>query len=311
MGRIKKLILAIVLCLTLTLYGCANNINSIDGIFSQADLTANIDEINICKEVDHVNVNLKKAFYDGVSLYIQLIIKGYDIKTSKPTQFENITESSLCFFVDSFYISDEKGIVIDGFNSINDTYEKYNYLSNYNAGHDENYLLLPFENIDIDNSLSYKLNLHLNGMKEDIVFENLKFSNNDFKEVDIDENNGFDILNAECLVTKIIYTKARTIIDVQWKISDMKKFNEEYLNNYSKNYQVYFSSGDVEEFFYLDPLISPYFDNTLSEERTIDCRYTFNIVSDIDDIICIKEYNKVSGESKGVPTKTIFSFNSK
>ena len=91
----------------------------------------------------------------------------------------------------------------------------------------------------------------------------------------------------------------------------MKKFNEEYLNNYSKNYQVYFSSGDVEEFFYLDPLISQYFENTLSEGRTIDCRYAFNIVSDIDDIIFIKEYNKVNGEPKGVPTKTIFSFNYK
>ncbi len=311
MGRIKKLILATALCLTLALCGCADNMNSVYGIFAGVDSTANIDEFNICKEVDNVYINLEKAFYDGVSLYIQLMIKGYDVETDKPAQLENINEDSLCFSVDSFYISDGNGTVTDGFNGINDTYEKHNYLSNYNSEPDGGNLLLPFENIDIDDGSLYTLGLHLEGVKDDIVFENLKFSNNEFKEIDIDEDNRFDVLDAECHVRKIIYTKARTIIDVQWKISDMKRFNEEYLNNYSNNYQVYFSSGDFEEFFYLDPLTSPYFDNTSSEEKTIDCRYVFNTVSDIDDIICIKEYHKVNGEPKDMPTKTIFSFNSK
>ena len=211
----KKIILivAVVICLTLVLYGCTDNTNSNYGIFSQAALTAHIDEMNISKKVDHVNVNLEKAFYDGISLYIQLNIKGYDKKTSAPTFFENITEpNNLFYFVDSFYLSDEKGFIIDGF--YNDgAYEKYNYLSNYNPVSDKDHLLLPFENIDINDSSLYKLCLHLNGVKEDIVFENLKFSNNEFKEIDIDEDNRFNILNAECLVTKIIYTKARTIID--------------------------------------------------------------------------------------------------
>ena len=90
-----------------------------------------------------------------------------------------------------------------------------------------------------------------------------------------------------------------------------KEVYEEYLNNYSKNYQVYFSVKDFEQFFYVDPLTLPDFDNTSNEGINIDCRYIFNVVSDIDDIVCIKEYNKINGEPKGVPTKTIFRFNSK
>lgn len=295
-------------CFILTLNGCAYNVNS-DNIFSQVDSAANIDYLNICKTSNNADVYLNKAFFDGISLYLKFKIKGYNIKIPETNPILKNAETNLCYWVDSFYITDTSGIVINGFNNIYDSCEKYNFLSNYNQGINTEDLLLPFENVDIDVNSTYKLTMHLNGLDEDIVFENLKFSNNEFYETDINKDNRFNILNAECFVKKIIYTKARTIIDIQWNISNMKKFSEEYLNNYSKNYQVYFSVGDFKEFFHLDPFNSPCFDNTLNEEKNIVCRYIFNVVSNINDVICIKEYYKVNGEPKGVPIKTIFSFN--
>lgn len=305
----KKIILPIILCTLLLFSGCTNKQSN-----EKNALFVNSDKIDIIRNVDNAEFCLESAIYDGISLYLELDVEGYNVTPLFTSRFSENLSLSSC--VDNFYLEDSYEHKVYGFEQYyddfdeNKNFEKYNYLMKYNS-YNSNKLILPFENIDIDTDLTYSLTLVLNGLSEEVVFRDLKFTDREYNMIELDNNNSFTMLSASCKVKRIIYTEIRTIVDVEWDIDNMQNFKEEYLDLYAKKYQTYFSVDDYEEFFYLDPLTSPEFDYSSSDGNTFDCRYVFNVVCDLNDKIYIKEYNKTVGKPKGESTKTIFSYSAK
>lgn len=282
-----KKIITLLICLVFIISGCDK---------SKYDFS--FDEINITKECNGLDVCLEGAIFDGVSLYLHLDVNGYENTPSYKNTVDDVTGQykGLSYYVEDYYLVNQNGEVMSGFDEKLDEYEKSNYLTE-NYGDTINKIVLPFENIKLDENSSYTFSVKFKGLPE-ITFDNLSFIHHDFEEVVLMDNNTFEYMGAECTVEDIIFTDIRTIIDVQWKIDNMKEFNENYLNNYLKNKQEFFNACGQERFFFFTPVTSPDFDYSSSEGSTITCRYSFDVVCESSDNILIKEYPKVHGEEK-------------